>query len=50
MTGNPNGGSEVKWPVWDPSTRQSLLLQTSVPAVVNTTALCSFWDGIGYNH
>jgi hypothetical protein len=50
ITGNPNGNGEPTWPVWDPTARNSLLLQAGVPAVVNTTSLCGFWDSVGYKY
>ena len=50
-TGNPNTASQPAWPVWDPSTRNALLIQTPIPVVTNASiAPCGLWDALGYGY
>lgn len=49
--GDPNvGNSQPNWPVYDLFNRTALELKAPVPDVQTFHDLCTFWDGIGYNH
>jgi Carboxylesterase family len=41
----------VQWPIWNPQTREAILLQTPTPAVTNASiSPCTMWDAIGYDY
>lgn len=49
-SGDPNsGGTQMFWPKYDPTNRQTLLIDEQM-TVASTAPLCEFWDKIGYNH
>ncbi len=45
--GNPNGGSAVAWPAYDPTTEPDLVLDLPVTTeLAYDKAACDFWDGL----
>lgn len=46
----PVGGAagHAPWPMWNTTSRESILLQTPAPSVDASAMLCTFWDSVGY--
>ena len=48
-TGDPNTPA-FEWPAFTTSTQRNVVLDAPTITAENSTAVCQFWDKVGYDH